>query len=77
MTLKLKLTRLSQLDTVVIKQEGGRFFISTPNSIIIDKAGYLWLMEVLIKSGFINTKDVQEVALRLTAFGWRKDNNED
>lgn len=76
MALKLKLTHLSQLDTIVIKQSGGHFFVSTPNSIIIDRAGYLQLMEALVEMGFISTGDLGYIAHKdrnkeaITTTGW-------
>lgn len=54
MTLQLKLTRLPLLnDTIVIKQSGGHYFIAAPDSIIIDKAGLLRLIEELLRVGYI------------------------
>jgi hypothetical protein len=62
MTLKLKLTRLQHLnDTIVIQQEGGRYFIASPDSIIIDKAGLLRLIEELCRVRYISPLDIREI----------------
>lgn len=55
----LKITRIPQLNSIVLKQEGGRFFISTPNSFIIDKDGLMKLLYELIKLGFIAEDDTE------------------
>jgi hypothetical protein len=46
---------------VVIKQTGGHFFIAAQDSIIIDKAGYLQLLVYLLKIGFIDSEDLNEI----------------
>lgn len=59
MTVKLRLTRLPQLnDTIVIQQEGGHFFIATPNNLIVDKVGLLRLIEELLKAGYITEDEL-------------------
>lgn len=57
----VKLTRIPPLNSVVIKQENGHFFISTPNSIIIDKAGLVRLIEELGYIGFISWHELEEI----------------
>ena len=58
----LKLARLKSLnDTIVIKQEGGHFFIAAPNSFIIDKAGLLKLIHELVKLDYIQRWDLDEI----------------
>lgn len=54
----LKLTKIPQLNSIVIKQEGGHFFIAAPNSFIIDKDGYLRLVKELLEIGFISEEDL-------------------
>lgn len=62
MTLTLKLTRLPHLnDTIVIKQEGGHFFIAAPDSFIIDKAGLMKLLTELVKVGYINPEELIDI----------------
>lgn len=58
----IKLTRLPHLnDTIVIRQEGGRYFIAAENSIIIDKSGFLGLIEGLLGVGYIEPEDIAEL----------------
>lgn len=64
MSLTVKLTKIPQLNSIVIKQEGGHFFISTPNSFIIDEKGLLDLLEALVNIGFISTEDLKELVAR-------------
>jgi hypothetical protein len=48
----------------VIKQEGGHFFISAPNSIIIDREGFLQLIKALVDIGFIEEIDLTSILVR-------------
>ncbi len=57
----LKITKIPQLNSVVLKQEGGHFFIAAPNSFIIDKSGLLQLIVELGKMEFISEKDVEAI----------------
>ena len=57
----VKLTKLPNLDSVVIKQSGGRLFISAVDSIIIDKSGLLELIGALVKIGFIDKDDLKGI----------------
>lgn len=56
----VKLTQIPQLNSIVIKQEGGHFFIAAKDSIVIDKTGLLILIAELIGMGFIDTQDIME-----------------
>ena len=67
----LKITRIPQLNSVVIKQEGGHFFIATPNSFIIDKEGLMRLMWELVKLGFIDESDTE--LLEDLSKGWNRE----
>lgn len=79
MTVTLHLTRLPNLnDTIVIKQTGGRFFISSQDSIVIDKAGLLRLITELCKARYITPVElvmIQNEAFPLPKFkkGWQED----
>ncbi len=64
MTLTVKLTKISQLNSIVIKQEGGHFFIAAPNSIIIDSNGFVQLIEALVNIEFISTEELKEIVAR-------------
>ena len=57
----LKLTQIPSLNSIVIKQEGGHFFIAAKDSLIIDKAGLLQLIVELTKIGFISSEDLSSI----------------
>ncbi len=61
----LKLTQIPSLNSIVIKQEGGHFFIAAKDSFIIDKAGFLQLVEELTKVGFLNVEDISQIIARI------------
>ena len=58
--LRIKLTQLPLLNSIVIKQSGGHYFIATQDSIIIDKEGLLELIWQLSKVGFITLEEIIE-----------------
>lgn len=60
----LKLTKILD-SSIVIKQEGGHFFIATPNTFIIDKLGLLRLITELVKVGFLNEQDLMAALFRV------------
>lgn len=54
---QIKVMKLNDLNTLVIKQVGGRdFFISTDNSLIISVNHLSHLIKYLVFSGFISHK---------------------
>lgn len=57
----VKLTVIPQLNSVVIKQYNGHFFIAAPNSIIIDKDGLLALIKELENINFIDRYDLEAI----------------
>lgn len=52
----LKLTKIPKLNLLVIKQTGGKFFLTSQDSIIIDEAGLLELLKSLAYNDMIDTK---------------------
>lgn len=58
---EVKITQLPLLNSVVIKQEGVHFFIAAPNSLIIDRDGFLQLIIQLTKIGFITPEDLSSI----------------
>lgn len=64
MAVVVKLTKIPQLNSIVIKQEGGHFFIAAPNSFIIDENGMLQLIEALVDCDFLSTEDLKEIVGR-------------
>lgn len=65
MAIKVEITKLPVLDSVVVKQSGGHFFISAPNSIVIDKNGYLGLFKALVEIGFITVEDISQLVAEI------------
>ena len=55
----LNITRI--FDLLVIKKESGRPFISTSNSIIIDINMLAFILEFLIKEGFISKEFLHDL----------------
>ena len=70
MAVTLKLTRLPHLnDTIVIKQEGGHYFIAAENSFIIDKEGLIRLITELGKAGYLQKEELESIYLFVK--GWQ------
>lgn len=57
----IKVTKLPHLNSVVLKQSGGHFFISAPNSFIIDKDGLLEMIAAMVRVNFISEEDLKEI----------------
>lgn len=66
---EVKITQLPLLNSVVIKQQGVHFFISAPNSLIIDRDGLLRLIEELVLMGFIDVWHLTDIVSRLMPEG--------
>jgi hypothetical protein len=59
---KLSVLSLMGSDTYVIrKSKTSRFFITTPDTIIIGKDGLVFLMNFLVKNGFIHYKVLEGI----------------
>jgi hypothetical protein len=59
---KLSVLTLGGSNTLVIKKSrDSRFFITTPDSIIIGKDGFLTLLNFLVTNGFIHPKVLQGI----------------
>lgn len=61
MPLVVRLTKIPQLNSIVIKQEGGHLFIAAKDSIIIDKDGLLQLVYELMKINFVDIYDIEQL----------------
>lgn len=61
----LKIIKIPQLNNVVIRQEGGHFFIAASNTFIIDRLGFLKLLKELVRIHFISGEDVDLTMLEL------------
>lgn len=57
----VQITKIPSLNSVVIKQKGGHFFIAAPDSLIIDKDGFLRLIEELGNVGFITWQELEQI----------------
>jgi len=58
---RLTVTKLPHLNTLVIKQTGRRFFISTSNSIVIDIVGLSFLIKFLIVNKIISHRILEGI----------------
>lgn len=61
---QLKITKIPTFNSVVIKQYGGHFFVSAPNSIVISKESLITILEGLLKFEFISEKDLVDITTR-------------
>jgi len=61
MATRLKIFRIPNMNVIVIKQVGGKFFISTKDSIVIDLFGLSALLKYLLVSEAISPKLVEGV----------------
>ena len=58
---KLTITRIPKINTIVIKQEGGKFFLASPNSIIIDIVGLSYILKFLVTNNIMSVKVLEGV----------------
>ncbi len=59
---KLSVLSLAGSDTYVIrKSKNSRFFITTPDTIIIGKDGLVFLVNFLVKHGFISSRVLEGI----------------
>lgn len=61
MTAKLKIHKIPHLNVIVIKQTGGNFFVSAPNSIVIDLFGLSSILKYLLVSEIVSPKLLEGV----------------
>lgn len=57
----VRVTKLPNLNTLVIKQSEGRFFISAKDSIVIDVPGFSMLLKFLVFNGFISYRILEGI----------------
>lgn len=61
---QLSLTKIPNLGLIVIRQQAGtRFFVSAPNSIIIDRYGMRELIKGMISIGFLDSVDISSIIM--------------
>ena len=60
--MEVLLTKIPQLNSVVIRQRNGRLFIAAKDSIVIDKIGLIELIKELVNIGFLTPEDISELS---------------
>ena len=58
---KITVQKIKNLNTLVIKQQEGRFFISTDDSIIISIDSFSFLLKFLVQSGYLSKKVLESI----------------
>jgi len=58
---KITVQKIKNLNTLVIKQLEGRFFISTDDSIIISIDSFSFLLKFLVQSGYLSKKVLESI----------------
>jgi hypothetical protein len=56
---KLKVFKIPNMNILVIKQTGGRFFVSTKDSIVIDIFGLASILKFLLLSKMLSPKTLE------------------
>jgi hypothetical protein len=57
----LKITKLPFIDTIIIKQRGRRFFLSTRDSIVIDTEGLELILRFLVMNDMLDHKVLERI----------------
>lgn len=58
---KLTITPIPKINTIVIKQEGGKFFLASANSIIIDIVGLSYILKFLVTNHIMSVKVLEAI----------------
>lgn len=58
---KLTVTKIPHLNTIVIKQKGKRFFISTQDSVVIDVVGLSFIIKFLVMNNIISYRILEGI----------------
>lgn len=58
---KLKIFKIPRMNVIVIKQSGGKFFVSTKDSIVIDLFGLSSILKYLLISNIVSPKLLEGV----------------
>lgn len=61
--MELTITKIPNLNIIIIKQKGVHFFISAPDSFLIDKTGFLELIKGALNIDFIEAQDLRNIAM--------------
>jgi hypothetical protein len=57
----LKLTKIPNLNLIVIKQSGGNVFVASENSIVIDDEGLYQILEALLKEDMLDAGRITSI----------------
>jgi hypothetical protein len=58
---KLLITKLPKFNTIVIRQKGGKFFLSAQDCIIIDIPGLSFILKYLVMNDIMNVKVLEGI----------------
>jgi len=58
---RLRVTKIPNMNIIVIKQSGGHFFISTNDSILIDIFGLTSILKFLLMSEMVSPKALEGI----------------
>lgn len=58
---KLTVTRIPHLNTIVIKQVGKHFFISTKDSVVIDIPGLAFIIKFLVMNDIVSYRVLEGI----------------
>jgi hypothetical protein len=57
----LKILKIPQLNTIVLKQVGGQnFFVAAPNSIVISEENLKFIIKFLLYNGYLDSDFLKE-----------------
>ncbi len=58
----LKVLKIPQLNTIVLKQVGGQnFFVAAPNSIVISEENLKFIIKFLLFNGYLGKEFLKEI----------------
>lgn len=58
---RLTVTKIPHLNTIVIKQKGGKFFISTRDSVVIDIVGLSFIIKFLVMNNIVSYRVLEGI----------------
>lgn len=58
---RITITRIPNMNILVIKQKFGNFFISTRDSIVIDVPGLLFIIKFLVMNNILSVKALEAI----------------
>lgn len=62
---KIFISKIPNLNTIVIRQIDGRVFITTPDSIMVSPVSLAAILKQLVKQGFLSKKVLQGILSEL------------